>query len=66
MDHFHIPKKYPRGGNEAKKKYYDFKNFHRMMGIVEADYKFLWTFAGLPGSLNDAGTIFPYRYYMHI
>ena len=36
------------------------------MGIVEADYKFLWTFAGLPGSLNDAGTIFPYRYYMHI
>ena len=37
-----------------------------MMGIVGADYKFLWTFTGLPGSLNDVGTIFPYRYYMHI
>ena len=27
-----------------------------MMGIVGADYKFLWTSVGLPGSSNDACT----------
>ena len=28
------------------------------MGIVEADYKFLWTFVGLPGSSKDS---FPFQ-----
>ena len=56
VDGCHIALKCPHGGNEARKEYYNFKNFYSvvMMGIVGADYKFLWASAGLPGSVNDA------------
>ena len=56
VDGCHIPLKCPHGGNEARKEYYNFKNFYSvvMMGIVGADYRFLWASAGLPGSVNDA------------
>ena len=58
VDSCHIPMKWPSGGNEASKEYYTFKNFYSiaMMGIVGADYKFLWTSVGLPDSLNGACT----------
>ena len=36
------------------------------MGIVEADYKFLWTSVGLPGSSNDACTFKVFRLYQNI
>ena len=54
----HIPIKCPHGGNEARKEYCKFKNFYSiiMMGIVAADYRFLWAIIGLPGSVNDACT----------
>ena len=56
VDGCHIPLKSPHGGNEARKEYYNFKNFHSavMMSIVGADYRFLWASAGLPGSVNNA------------
>ena len=54
VDGCHIPLKCPHGGNEARKEYYNFKKFYSlvMMGIVGADYRFLWASAGLPGSVN--------------
>ena len=36
------------------------------MGIAEADYKFLWTSVGLPGSSNDACTFKVFRLYQNI
>ena len=36
-----------------------------MMGIVGADYKFLWTSVGLPGSSNDACTFQASRLYQN-
>ena len=37
-----------------------------MVGIVGADYKFLWTSGGLPGSSNDACTFQASRLYQNI
>ena len=64
VDGCHISMKCPSGGNEARKEYYNFKNFYSivMMGIVGADYKFLW----IPGSSNDACTFQPSRLYQNI
>ena len=44
IDGCHIPIKCPHGGNEARKEYYNFKNVYSivMMGLVTADYRFLW------------------------
>ena len=60
--------KYPSGENEARKEYYNFKNFCSIvrMGIVGADYKLLWTSVGLPGSSNDACTFQASRLYQNI
>ena len=68
MDGCHIPMKYPSGGNEARKEYYNFKNFYYivMMSIVGADYMILWTSVGLPGSSNDACTFQASRLYQNI
>ena len=68
VDGCHIPMKCPSGGNEARKKYYNFKNFYSvvMMGIVGADYKILWTSVGLLGSSNDACTFQASRLYQNI
>ena len=56
VDGCHISLKCPHGGNEPSKEYYNFNNFYSvvMMGIVGADYQFLWASAGLPGKVNDA------------
>ena len=56
----HIIMKCLHAGNEARQEYHNFTNvcFLVLMGIVEADYKFLWTFLGLPGSSNDS---FPFQ-----
>ena len=58
----------PNGGNEARKEYYDFKNLYSvvMMGIVCADYRFLWASAGLPGSVNDACSFQACKLYQNI
>ena len=63
IDGCHTPIKRPHSGNEASKEYYNFKNFYSigslvffMMGVVAADYRFLWANVGLPGSVNDACT----------
>ena len=47
---------------------YNFKNFYSIVvvSIVGSDYKFLWTFVGLPGSLNDAWTFQAFRLYQNI
>ena len=60
VDGCHILMKCLHGRNEARQEYYNFTNFCFLvlMGIVEADYKFLWTFVGLPGSSNDS---FPFQ-----
>ena len=55
----YIPIKCPHGGNEARKEYYNFKNFYSIvkMRIVAADlHRFLWVNVGLLGSVNDACT----------
>ena len=56
VDGCHIPLKCPHGGIETRKEYYNFKNFYSvvMMGIVGADYQFLWTSTWLPENVNDA------------
>ena len=65
--------KYPSGENEARKEYYNFKNFCSVvrMGIVGADYKLLWTSVGLPGSSHVRMThvlfrLLVYRLYQNI
>ena len=60
--------KCPHGGNEARKEYYNFKNLYSvvMMGIVGADYRFLWASAGLPGSVNDACSFQACKLYQNI
>ena len=42
VDGCHMPLKCPHGGNEARKEYYNFKNFYWvvMMGIVGAQIDF--------------------------
>ena len=56
VDDCHIPLNCPHGGNEARKEYYNVKNFYSVviMGIASADYQFLWASAGLPGTVNNA------------
>ena len=56
IDGCRIPIKCPHGGNEARKEYYNFKNFYSivMLGIIAADYRFLWANVGLRDSVNDA------------
>ena len=68
VDGCHIPLKLPHGGNEARKEYYNFKNFYTvvMMGMVGADYRFLWASAGLPGSVNDACSFQACKLYQNI
>ena len=68
VDGCHILMKFPSGGNDARKEYYNFKNFCSivMIGIVGADYKFLWSSVGLPGSSNDACTFLASRLYQNI
>ena len=56
VDGCHISLNCPHWGNEARKEYYNFKNFYSvaMMGIVGAVYRFSWASAGLTGSVSDA------------
>ena len=58
VDGCYIPMKCPRGGNEARKEYYKFKNFYFnvMMRIVGTDYKFFCTSVRLPGGSNNVCT----------
>ena len=68
VDGCHIPLKLPYGGNEARKECNNFKNFYSvvMMGMVGADYRFLWASAGLPGSVNDACSFQACKLYQNI
>ena len=68
VDGWYILIKCPRGGNEARNEYYNFKYFYSivLISIVGADYKFLLTSVGLPGSSNDACTFQVSRVYQNI
>ena len=68
VDDCHIQMICPRGGNTPRKKYHNLKKINSMavMGVVEADYKFLWTSVGLSGSSSDACTFQASRLYQHI
>ena len=59
VDGTHIPIKYPPGGAEAAKEYFNYKNFYSiiLMGVVDARCRFLWANCGSPGSSHDA-TVF--------
>ena len=67
VDGWYILIKCPRGGNEARNEYYNFKYFYSivLIGIVGADYKFLLTSVGLLTS-NDACTFQVSRLYQNI
>ena len=56
IDGCHISIKCPPGGAEARKEYYNFKNFYSliMMGIIDSQYRFLWASTGLPGCVHDS------------
>ncbi len=56
VDGCHIAVKCPPGGAEARREYYNFKNFYSivMMGMLDAKYRFVWASVGLPGSVHDA------------
>ena len=56
IDGCHIPIKCPPGGLEACKEFHNFKNFYSivLMGIVDAQYRFIWASAGFPGNSHDS------------
>lgn len=53
LDGRHCPIEKPQGGGSL---YYNYKNFHSvvLMGLVDADYKFIWADVGGCGSMGDA------------
>ena len=56
IDGCHIPIKCPPGGLESSKEYHNFKNFYSiiLMGMVDAQYRFVWGSCGFPGNSHDA------------
>ena len=56
IDGCHIPLKCPDGGLAACKEYHNFKNFYSivLMGIVDAQYRFIWGSYGFPGNSHDS------------
>ena len=54
LDGKHVKIVKPKHGGSN---YYCFKGFHSiiLMALVDADYKFIWTNVGTPGSESDAG-----------
>ena len=56
VDGRHIPIKCPKGGAEARKEYYNFKNFYSivLMSLVDAKYRFMWGSCGFPGNSHDS------------
>ena len=56
IDGCHIPLKCPDGGLAACKEYHNFKNFYSivLMGIVDAQYRFIWGSCGFPGNSHDS------------
>ena len=56
IDGCHIPLKCPDGGLAACKEYHNFKNFYSvvLMGLVDAEYRFIWGSCGFPGNSHDS------------
>lgn len=59
VDGCHIPLKCPPGGAEARKAYYNFKNFYSiiLMAIVDGKGRFIWASCGQPGNCHDSTMI---------
>ncbi len=53
LDGKHVRIRCPRGGGST---YFNFKGYHSivLLGLVDADYKFMWVNVGAPGSCSDA------------
>lgn len=51
-----VPFKCPKGGAEARKEYYNFKNFYSivLVALVDAKYRFMWESCGLPGNSHNS------------
>ena len=54
FDGSHLPIKCPSGGQEAMK--YNFKNFYSvvLLGLVDANYRFIWASLGALGDTHDS------------
>ena len=54
IDGFHLPIKCPKGGSEAMKQYYNFKNFYSvvLLALVDASYRFTWVSLVAPSILT--------------
>ena len=53
LDGKHVAIRCPPGGGS---KYFNYKGFHSvvLLGLVDADYKFIWVNIGAPGACSDA------------
>jgi len=51
-----IPIKCPKGAAEARKEYYNFKNFYYIVltALADAKYWFMWGSCGFPGNSHDS------------
>lgn len=56
VDGCHIPCKCPKSGAEARKEYYNFKNFYSivLVALVDAKYRFMWGSCGFPENSHDS------------
>ena len=56
IDGSHLPVKCPNSGQEAMKRYYNFKNFYSvvLLALVDAKYRFIWASLGAPGNTHDS------------
>lgn len=56
IDGCHIPVQCPAGGTDAKKAYYNFKNFYSviLLALVDGKGRFIWASCGQPGNCHDS------------
>ena len=56
IDGSHLPIKFPIGGEEAMKQYYNFKNLYSVVlhDLIDANYRFIWASLGASGNTHDS------------